>query len=53
MHSNDINGNKNTKSYEFGVKILHPEYCEVAKSYGFGEILSINYMKQISSSQRL
>ena len=52
-YSNVINGNKNFKSCEFCVKILHRECHEVAKkNYGFGEILSANCMKQISSNHR-
>ena len=47
-HSNDINGNKNTKSYEFGVKILHRERRKVAKKLWFlWNIVSIVWNKYL------
>ena len=52
IYSIVINGNKNTGSCEFCVKILNRECREVPKSYGFGERLPTNCMKQISSNQK-
>ena len=52
IYSIAINGNRNTGSCEFCVKILNRECREVPKSYGFGERLPTNCMKQISSNQK-